>query len=44
MRKIWNKIMQSELLPIVWGALLIIIITSLLTGGAIHSFKWMLGV
>ena len=42
MKKIWNKVMESDILPIVWGTLVIISITAALTSLGIVSVRWLL--
>lgn len=42
--KLWNKLMQLDFLPVVWGALLVIIITSVLGSLGIVSVRWLLSL
>lgn len=38
----WNKLMSSNILPIVWGALMVITITAALTSLGIVAVRWLL--
>lgn len=42
MKKIWNKLMESDILPILWGSLMIITITAVLTSVGIVAVRWLL--
>lgn len=44
MNKLWNRLMESNILPIVWGTLIVIIITAALTSVGIITVKWLLTV
>lgn len=40
--KLWNKFMESNILPIVWGAMTVITITAALTSVGIVTVRWFL--
>lgn len=44
MKRAWNKLMESDVLPIVWGTLMVITITAALLSVGVVSVKWLLGL
>jgi hypothetical protein len=40
--KVWNKFMESDILPIVWGTMIVITITTALTSVGILAVRWLL--
>ena len=40
----WNKLMTSEILPVIWGTLILLTITASLTTLGILSVRWLLSV
>ena len=42
MKKIWNKVMESDFLPIVWGTLMLTTITAALISLGILAVRWLL--
>ena len=42
--KLWNKVIRSNLIPIVWGTILAMIITSVLASICILSIRWLLSL
>ena len=42
MKKLWDKLMKSDILPFVWGLLFVLTITATLTAMATLTVKWAL--
>lgn len=40
--RLWNKFIGSNVLPIIWGTLVVLIITAALTSLGIVSVRWLL--
>ena len=41
---LWDKVIISDIIPIVWGALVVITITATLTSLGIVSVRWLLSL
>lgn len=39
---LWNKFISSDIIPIVWGTLIVIAITAALTSVGIVAVRWLL--
>lgn len=40
--KFWNKLITSDMLPIAWGTVILMIITTVLLTVLLLAFKWLL--
>lgn len=40
--KLWNKFMESDILPVIWGTMIILTITAAITSVGIVAIRWLL--